>query len=667
MFCEGSTTVGMKSDTDMFTSRDNHLVVLEEKGWCKEKWNLLAFKDEDTPPQFYKLWRMEHDKLGYITEPLHSTDAVDDQGRVLVSNKCFDEDMESIVGHLVQHKSTTHGPQVNVGGLISHGPSRSWTEQIDYVNALPCDTLPEECQFLFERPRPGHWPKQKSLEYAKQCPAFFVPQGPPNVVIEDRILQWRLSTTLIERQLMFDLTEVQMLVYILLKMLRVCYIKPHFDDKLSTFHFKTAIMFTIESHLPDIWRRDNLLACTNFCFNTLLRWIKLRFCPHFTTKGVNLFNGKLSRHELKQLESVIMQIRDNIVWHICNLEMDMFGLRVMDKIGIRVLPFEIKNPKKKSNHKILKKVIGTVSFEISYLTEVLALQYNRLGPDVALERVSLQLHHLNSMKATESELVCEAAILFIPYLYGTLATIRASLCIASNQSVTQDIHQLYALSLECDLMSGKLKYASMLYCSGQYVQAAQLLTHCEGLLGLDVAHFCGCFSRRYSHRSNRYLEKGLNTNAVDLNKTSSTLCVKFSRHELPCVPEHLRYEMYRTQTLEDRKKRYSTNEWMDLVVIDCQLLLYYLQFLVYRQMGQQDRQAVALQNLSRYFKFSRQEKKIGHIETAANVAAHCCELMNRPDKAWIIYKQSLELCPNNNAAWMHLITLFRKHFCDLQI
>jgi len=660
---EGSTTVGMKSDTDNFISRDDHLVVLEEKGWRRGKWNLLACKDEKTPPQFYKLRIMKPDRLGYVTEPLDPTDVVDAQGRVLVSNKCSDEALDKAWGHLVHHKSTAWGPQVSQGGLISHGPSRSWTDELDIVQALPCATLPEECQFLFQRPRPGHWPKPKTLEYARQCPAFFMPQGPANTLIEVRVLQWRLSITLIERQLMFDLTEVQMLVYILLKMMRVCYIKPQFDDNLSTFHFKTAMMFTIETHYPDIWRKDNIVACTTYCFNTLLRWITLRYCPHFTTKGVNLFDGKLSRHELQQLESVIMQIRDNIVWYICNLEMDMFGLRIMDKMGIRVTPFIIKNARKKSNEmKIQKKKRGDVFIHISTLTALLALNYNIVGSDEAQQRVTHQLILLYSMQATGSDLEREAATLIIPYLYGTQASIKASHCIASNQPVTQDINRLYSLSLDSDLMSGKLKYASMLYCSGQYAQAAQLLTHCEGLLGSDVAHYCGCGGRGYAHQSDRYLEKGLNTNIPDLQRTSSTTCIKFSRHELPCVPEHLRYEMYRTQTQEDRKKRHQEHGWMDLVVIDCLPFLFYLQFLVYRQMGQQDRQAVALQNLDHYFTFAWLEQIVGHRETALHVFAHCWELVNRSDKAWGDYQSSIKAFHTNNAAWIHLIRLFRKHF-----
>jgi len=212
---EGSTTVGMQSDTDILIILDNHLVVLEEKGWRREKLNLLALKDEDTPPQFYKLRRMECDRLEYMTEPVDPTDVVEDQGTVLITNKYFDSFFDKFIGHLVQHKTTTHGPQVSQGGFISHGPSKSWTDKVDIVLAFPCTTLPEECLFLFQRPRLGHWPKPKTLELARQCPVFFMPQGPPNTVIESRVLQWRLSTTLIERHLMFDFTEVQMLVYIL--------------------------------------------------------------------------------------------------------------------------------------------------------------------------------------------------------------------------------------------------------------------------------------------------------------------------------------------------------------------------------------------------------------------------------------------------------------------
>jgi len=56
---EGSTTKGMKSDTDFVYRDDSFHVVLKLGAWQTGKTNLLAFKDETTPPQFYKLCRLQ--------------------------------------------------------------------------------------------------------------------------------------------------------------------------------------------------------------------------------------------------------------------------------------------------------------------------------------------------------------------------------------------------------------------------------------------------------------------------------------------------------------------------------------------------------------------------------------------------------------------------------
>jgi len=53
--------------------------------------------------------------------------------------------------------------------MIKHGPSRSWTDAFDIVDAFPCKNLPEECECLFKRSIPGHFPKPETLEYAKKC------------------------------------------------------------------------------------------------------------------------------------------------------------------------------------------------------------------------------------------------------------------------------------------------------------------------------------------------------------------------------------------------------------------------------------------------------------------------------------------------------------------
>ena len=215
-------------------------------------------------------------------------------------------------------------------------------------------------------------------------------------------------------------------------------------------------------------------------------------------------------------------------------------------------------------------------------------------------------------------------------------------------------------------MFGKLKYASMLYCSGQYDQAAEMLNHCESLLGPDVAHFCGCSDRGHVYHTDTFLVKMRDTNMVDLLRTSSASCIMFSKHELPCVPEHLRYEMYRTQTQKDMEERNRLNEWMDWVVIEYVPFLYYIQYLVYRHKGNLSKKFLAMFNLIGFFNHGLGkhlcEKAKGHMDTAFHVLAHCLELENRPGVAWHLYQRSIIMIPTNNIAWVHLIRLFRKYF-----
>jgi len=291
-------------------------------------------------------------------------------------------------------------------------------------------------------------------------------------------------------------------------------------------------------------------------------------------------------------------------------------------------------------------------------------QLREMDVNKAVCWVSNHLTYLRELQSQGSDLQREAADLLLPFLHGVLASIKAS-CITTQQSVTQDIIALYQPSFKGDLMNDKLKCASILYCSGQYDQAADELNDCKGLLGPDVAHYCLCPGRHYYYQPDTFLRKALNTSTVDLLKTSSTSCVMFCKHELPCVPKHLRHEMYRTQTQEDKNERNVSHEWMDLVVIDCEPFLYYLQYLVYREKGNLPRRLLAMFSMMDFTHngLGKQNyEALGHMDTTLHMLAHCLELEDRPDVAWQLYQRSIKIHPTNNIAWVHLIRLFRKYF-----
>jgi len=659
---EGSTTIGMRSDTDYVFRYDRVQVVLKLGAWQTGKVNLLAFKDETTPPQFYKLCWLQKTPDGrqkYSRNTGHLPGVVDERGRVLVCNTLLDDLGRDSRGGLGSDR------------IVKHGPSRSYSDEQDIVSAFPCNDLPEECEYLFTRSRPGHWPNSETLEYARQCPVFFIPQGHPRSRFNE--LQWRVSTSLTERKLIFDFSEIQMLVFILLKMLRKQYCKPKFDDNFSTFHIKTAMMFTIESHPQEIWRIDNIVECASYCIDILIQYAQDNVFPHFTMSGVNLFDGKLSEPDIKELETFLINLNKNIVEYISNLEMDSFGLKVL--LGVHDEESNLTH-----QMEIRKKIRAEVRSALCDIVK--KIYFEKITMHVVKAECSLSYHitYLAGLQSNGERWQREAADLFLPFLYGTLASIKASHCITTNLPVTQDIIDLYKRSLDCDLLSGKLKYASMLYCSGQFEQAADMLNHCEGLLGPDVVHDCQC-QQKYNFKSDTCFRKYLYTSIVELLQTSSTSCVWFSEHELPCVPKHLRCEMYRTQTQNDKNERNSflLCKWMDMVVIDCVPFLYYLQYLVYRQKGNLPMRLLAMFNLMDYAnklvgtkvykKSGRLEivymylrEKSFHWDTVFHVLAHCWELENRPDVAWQMYQVSIKVYPLNNIARVHLIRLFKKYF-----
>ena len=128
--------------------------------------------------------------------------------------------------------------------------------------------------------------------------------------------------------MMFDFNTVQVKVYTLTKIMRF-FFKPVFGDRFSTFHLKTAMMFTIENYQPTIWREDNIVQCVCLLLTTVERWLKHKYCPHFKISGVNLFVGKLNFWELPKLCSIISDLINTKLQCLLYSPMDNIELRLL--------------------------------------------------------------------------------------------------------------------------------------------------------------------------------------------------------------------------------------------------------------------------------------------------------------------------------------------------
>ncbi|XP_052217870.1 uncharacterized protein LOC127835461 [Dreissena polymorpha] len=321
---EGSTTDGMCSDIDQLQVHNNKNVCLTEADYKENKKNVLVVKDERCSPQCCLLqllikirdnaprpasWKNSED-VGAAKEQFRDTEYAEYvTGQMLMSNLI--ERLNIIEKLKIRTREVSYsGPAINLG--LKH----------DFVYAITCPNIPNCCKVIFDRPRPGHWPKQETLKKLKELCIFLVPNGPPSLgnpclfhrdqrcglmTVKGQpnslrgSLLWRYTTNLSEKCLMFDLNIVQMKAYVVTKMIRKECFAPIIGDSLSTFHLKTALLFTVELFPPVIWTEPCLLVCVMKCLLTLKRFLNRRYCPHYTISGVNLFSEKLSTHEYKKM------------------------------------------------------------------------------------------------------------------------------------------------------------------------------------------------------------------------------------------------------------------------------------------------------------------------------------------------------------------------------
>ncbi|KAH3856219.1 hypothetical protein DPMN_098802 [Dreissena polymorpha] len=348
---EGSTTLGMDSDYDfLITDRGIFTAYTDLSEFCPlqsySTFLYLAIKNTYSFPQCVCLQRVIYigENILFPVSAKYfdmkrkdlSEHLLDEDGRELLSN-------EIVINNLVYPNYSLHSS----GIVEQHEPALNLMGYADSVFCIQCDqTLPRDCQVLFERPKPGHWPKEKTLYKAKtQCAVFFMYPGNIghtssydsssrmiNMDIRHPTIyasrQWRMSTVSIELLLMCDLDIVQMKTYVLMKMIRIQFLKPLVADRLSTFHMKTAFLFAIEKYPPRIWTNENLVQCVLFGLRTLRRFLKHRFCPHYSIACVDLFAEKLRVWEVRPLIAELTRIINSNLQCVYEINIDKLGKRL---------------------------------------------------------------------------------------------------------------------------------------------------------------------------------------------------------------------------------------------------------------------------------------------------------------------------------------------------
>ncbi|XP_053389516.1 uncharacterized protein LOC128552494 [Mercenaria mercenaria] len=627
---EGSTTLGLDSDSDQLYSLNFINLIQDWADWEPGMMNKLMIQDETVSPGYCLLQPLRDDAPLPFNDVRNDDVWKDRTGRILEKNTLI----SSVVAE-VYEGGVRHGPAYTKEG-------KPGFKDTDTVHALPCKSWPQQARQWLDQQ--GQWPSDDMKRYCSNTGCFVVGVGGKGS--ENEELEWRISTSLAERCLMFNLNITQLRCYVLMKMILKNFIKPSFENTISSYMCKTVLFHCIANTHSNIWREENLLVCLSLCLFVLNNCLLNENCPHFIIPGNNLMKGHIS-HESKPYIIEILQ-------YIINSEGKALQGILCDDLGAR-LQLKLSNLVTSIKSDIIsgKLVRDTATFiDNTILMNCLTLIRNSSYEEAIQTLLKYSLKLVSISKNCQG-LDKKACGLLATRFCTTLGFVLASLNICWHNVIRAESLTWISLGLNTDVSSGKLKLASMLYCIGDTQRAETVLRDIEGSYDLNIVEpICKCHDFIGQRLRKGFCATADNHNEEAIQYTTA-FCVRFLLCEINCVPHELRYEMFRS-TEEDLAFRGRYDEWMDLAVIDSLPYLYFLQYKTYNNLGRHDDKQRALSNLMRTID---REPNLGHRETALNLLGQCMEQDDRAVDALHCYLLSLNQRGRNNAAKLHICRL----------
>ncbi|XP_045181416.2 uncharacterized protein LOC123540445 [Mercenaria mercenaria] len=631
---EGATTKGLVSDFDILHCNHYFNVMQDWSEWKPGKENLLMIKNETTTPGYCFLQRLRSDLPLHITE-INKHSIRDRNGRILLKNTVL-----NVYQVGVQER---HGPSYFTPGKLGK-------PDIDYVIAYPCTSWPQSAKGWIERQGIGNWPTPYMKRYAVSNGCFVV--GVVSKVSAYTDMEWRISTSLAERCLMYNLNITQLRCYVLMKMLVKTSLNPLGENNMSSFMCKTVLLHCIENTETNTWQEHNLLMCLTYCLLELSSCVRSDHsdCPHFIIPENNLMAGQFSAEVKHLLLERISGLIQSDVNALLSVHIDNLGLRLQIKLNIvpHYVTYNLPSP---------AEICELVSAEF-YINLAISTSYSSnlilRVKDNKTEVIKLQLKRIINYSKQGNRLEKAACRFLAPLLYTKLGSILASSNIGQNNMVSPVALTCLSAGLNSDVASSRLTLASVFYCIGDMEKTEFILRNTKQQCNSGVVvPVCDCWEHPAPDVSAEF-KKICNEQNEKCIKYITTFCIRFLRCEINCVPSELKYEMFRS-THDDMLHRDQDKDcWMDCAVADPLPYLYFLQYKTYGHLQRYPHQQQALSNLMRTIDT---DPNLRHKETALNLLGQCMEQENRSQQALKCYMLSLNERARNNAAKFHICRL----------
>ena len=178
---------------------------------------------------------------------------------------------------------------------------------MDTLYGIPCSNWPVEALDWFSRKRKYKWPDAILRESIKAKGTFLVPFGrTPTGEISN--LDWRISFSHAERELMWSLDPLRTLCFDFLKRLSKV-IKQLYPTCFQSYYLKTSFLWNVEETPSDKWQPDSIIERTVDCATWLLEKLRAKNIPNYFIQNNNIFKH-VSTDENEALLNFLLTIAD---------------------------------------------------------------------------------------------------------------------------------------------------------------------------------------------------------------------------------------------------------------------------------------------------------------------------------------------------------------------
>ncbi len=284
-FCEVNTM-----DVDyMMYSRDGYIFKEHDKVPAEYRGAISRYVTEGTHPGYVRLWKCddtEHtfeDFAFYITGETHN-----------IEQYQFGESYDRTGPSLKSEPNDSNDEKLNFNSLFNNLCATNACS-VDHVIARHSPYWPGEAAEWITRPRPRDSLSRDVIRRVVGYGCDFVCVSHQGYVEHREDHEWRFSFSLAELILIKNWSREQRAVYRTIRVLHKRIQNFTGDAQLQTYHFKTLMLWAVETKAKGFWEDIQLLDSVCMILMDMMRCLSTKSLPHYFMPKYNFFNKLLSK------------------------------------------------------------------------------------------------------------------------------------------------------------------------------------------------------------------------------------------------------------------------------------------------------------------------------------------------------------------------------------